>query len=196
MSDRPESPPGQAPPARDEASRILERVRPLLTAGEEVRIAVQQRSALGLKRFCVVLTNRRFLVYKPGLLGSAEFDDYSWSKLSDARLKEGVFGATLTLQTVDGDPLVVEHLPKGEARRAYAIAQEMEDKVKESRRRRELEEKRASSGGVVVQTPEGPAPEEASDPVARLMQLKAMLESGLISADEYEEKKQVILSRM
>ena len=86
---------------------------------------------------------------------------------------------------------------------ATRAAQEQEEKALEERRRRGLEESRAAAGGVIVQSAVGTpttaqAPETApqEDPVATLQNLKAMLDAGLITADEYEKKKAEILSRM
>jgi len=147
---------------------------------------------------CVVLTNRRFIIYRPKLLGRADFEDYIWRELRDARLKEGITRATLTFQTVKGRTIAIEGLPKNEARRLYAIAQEQEEKVLEERRQREMEEKRAAAGGVYLHGAPvaAPALPPQEDPVQKLKQLKDMLDTGLISQEEYDSKKADILSRM
>ena len=71
----------------------------------------------------------------------------------------------------------------------------------EERRSREMEEKRAAAGGVVIQSPVGmpvqqSSPATSDDPMAVLGKLKKMLDAGLIEASEYEAKKTEILSRM
>jgi hypothetical protein len=56
------------------------------------------------------------------------------------------------------------------------------------------------SNNIVVPAPAPaqptPPPPPAEDPVAKLKQLKDMLDADLISAGEYEAKRQGILSRM
>lgn len=182
---------GQDPNVVD---RTLARVRQILTAGEDLEyVAIQQKPVVNFTPLAVVLTSRRFILYKPGLLGSADFEDYIWRDLRDAHVKEKMVGATLTIETVDGHTIQVDYLPKDQARRAYAIAQHMEERVAEMRRQRELEDKRAAAGGVVVQAAQGK--KEPEDPVAKLEQLKRMLDASLISQAEYDDKKTEILSR-
>jgi len=146
----------------------------------------------------VVLTTRRFMVFRPRVLGGADFEDHIWRELQDVDLKEGLVGATLTLNTVAGKQIVIEYLPKAQARRLYAFAQQMEERALEERRLRQMEEARAAAGGVYVQgqPSAAPAPPPAADPVQRLKQLKDMLDAGLITAQEYESKKAEILSRL
>jgi hypothetical protein len=181
--------------------KVYSKVSEILTDGEEIRyIAVQKKLVMNISPECVVLTNKRFIIYKPTMLGRVEFEDYIWRELHDAHVKEGIRSATLTMETMNGHNLSVDNLPKSQARKLYTLAQGMEEKVLEERRQRELEEKRASSGGITMQaavpvTPQSaPAPKE--DPLEKLTKLKSMLDAGLITEEEYSTKKADILSRM
>ena len=112
-----------------------------------------------------------------------------------------MLGATITCTITDGKKLEIDSIPKKQARRIYTFAQEVEEKMHEERRSREMEEKRAAAGGVVIQSPMGmPVQQSASnasdDPMAVLGKLKKMLDAGLIESSEYEAKKAEILSRM
>jgi hypothetical protein len=177
---------------------VLARVQPILTTGETVLyVAVQKKPVVNLTPECVVLTNRRFIVYRPKLMGQVSFEDHPWRDLQDVKLEESFLGATLTFVRVSGGAVVVDHLPKAQARRLYAHAQEMEERVREERRARELEDKRAAAGGVVLSglaAPTAPAP--ANDPVQRLKTLKEMYDAGLITAGEFEAKRAEIISKM
>ncbi|HEU4928806.1 MAG TPA: PH domain-containing protein [Candidatus Krumholzibacteria bacterium] len=179
---------------------VLEGVQQIMTSGENVLyVAVQKGPLAKISPDCAVLTNRRFIVYRPKLLGRVTFEDHGWRDLHDAKLQENILGATFTLTTVSGQALTIEHLPKAQARRLYAFAQEMEEQVREERRARDLEEKRAAAGGVFVASPHAGtpgSPAEASDPVQRLRTLKEMFQAGLISASEYETKRAEIISKM
>jgi hypothetical protein len=181
--------------------RVHQRVSQILTGEEEILyIAVQSKPIVTVAPDCVVLTNKRFIVYKPTMLGRVSFEDYIWRDLHDARLKEGIMGATLTMLTVQGRRIAIDYLPKAQARRLYSFAQEMEEKVLEERRIRAMEEQRAAAGGITIQG--GPlaaqtqAPVASEDPVQKLKQLKEMMDAGLITETEYEAKKAEILSRM
>jgi len=126
-----------------QVARIYEKVSQLLTRGEQViYIAVQKALTYDPTPEIVVLTNRRFMHYQQNLMGSAKFTDYIWRELKEARLEEGVMRATLTLYAANGETLRVDNLVKEQARRLYAIAQEMEENVREELRLRAMEEKR------------------------------------------------------
>lgn len=174
-------------------ARILE----LLTHGEVLRyIAVQKKPVINVFPMCVVLTTRRFIIYKPELMGQAQFEDYIWRDLKDVDLKEDVIGSTVTLHTVDDKALSVGFLPKTQARRIYAIAQEMEEEMLEERRRRDMEEKRAAAGGIYMPGSNMAAAAAREDPVEALKQLKRLLDAGLITQQQYDVKKEEILLRM
>ncbi len=176
---------------------VLERVQQILTTGETVRyVAVQKKPVVNLAPECVVLTNRRFIVYRAKLLGQVSFEDHPWRDLNDVKLEENFLGATLTFVRVGGGAVVVDHLPKAQARRLYAHAQEMEERVREERRARELEDKRAGAGGVVLSGLTGGAPATPADPVQRLKTLKEMYDAGLITAGEFEAKRAEIIAKM
>lgn len=181
-------------------NNVYSKVSEILTKDEEiVYIAVQNKPVVNIAPDCVVLTNRRFIIYRPKLLGRIDFTDYIWRDLRDAKLKEGLMGATLTMLTIHDQRFSVEYLPKKQARKLYSIAQEMEELVKEERRVRAMEEKRAAAGGVYLQNPvaaqQNQKPAE-DDPLAVLKKLKGMLDADLITEEEYNSKKAEILSRM
>jgi hypothetical protein len=152
---------------------------------------------------CIALTDKRFIFYRPKVLGRVDFEDYVWRELHDATLSEDIIGSTFTVKTAAGKKLSMGYLPKSQARAVYRIVQGIEEKSLEERRNRLLEEKRAAAGGVVVQTnlaapapPNEPVVVENTDPMQKLRDLKNMVDEGLISAADYEKKKAEILSRM
>jgi hypothetical protein len=186
----------------DQVARIYEKVSQLLTRGEQViYIAIQKALTYDPTPEIVVLTNRRFMHYQQNLLGSAKFTDYIWRELREARLEEGVMRATLTLYAANGETLRIDNLVKEQARRLYAIAQEMEENVREELRLREMEEKRAEAGGIYLPgmgaaTAPGSTAAPADEPMQALSKLKQLMEAGLISSEEFETKKKEILSRL
>jgi len=186
----------------EQVEKVYEKVRQLLTSGEQVRyIAVQKPIVFDPTPEIVVLTNRRFMHYRQNMFGRANFTDYIWRELKEAKLEEGVMRATLTLFAANGETLRIENLVKEQARRLYAIAQEMEENVREELRLRAMEEKRAAAGGVFLQGALGAAAgastaAPAEEPLQALSKLKQLMEAGLITADEFETKKKEILARL
>lgn len=184
--------------------KIHATVSELLTTGEEIEyIAVQKKPAINISPDCLALTNKRIIFCRPKNLGfSMEFDDYLWKEIEDCHMKEGIMGATFTVNTVKQESIQIDFLPKSQARMLYRYAQEQEEKMTEYRRQIELENSRArASGGITVNT----APEEKKqpeikekeeDPVASLKKLKELREQDLISQEEFERKKTEILDKL
>lgn len=188
---------------RDQVARVYEKLKQLLTSGEQVLyIAVQKPITFDPTPEIVALTNRRFMHYRQNMLGRAQFTDYIWRDLKEAKLEENVMRATLTLYAANGETLVVDNLVKEQARRLYSICQEMEENVREELRLRAMEEKRAAAGGIILQgghgTMEamGTSAAPLDEPVQALSKLKQLMEAGLVTAEEYEAKKKEILARL
>lgn len=181
--------------------KVVEKVTTILTSTEEILyIAVQKKPVVTISPDCVVITNRRFIHYQPKLLGRVIFEDHIWRDLKDAKLQEKMMGATISFLTIRNQHIEIDYLPKQQARIIYSISQEMEEMVREERRQRGMEEKRAAAGGVFVQNPVSPdvadQSKSADDPVRKLAQIKKMLESELITEDEYQKKKMEILDNL
>ncbi|WP_027383387.1 PH domain-containing protein [Epilithonimonas caeni] len=191
--------------------KLLERIKSLLTSQEFVEyIAVQKKPALNLSPDCIALTNRRIIFCRPKTFGlSMDFQDYSWIDVADCHIKEGIIGATFMMRTTRNFTNMMDYLPKAQARKLYQYAQEIEEQMRGVRREKELEVRRASAGGVTVNnaTPiithpqqfhqQPPALQiENEDPFALLQKLKGLMENGIISPEEFEIKKNEILSRV
>jgi hypothetical protein len=185
----------------EQVAKIYEKLSQLLTRGEEpLYIAVQKPVGIDLTPEIVVLTNRRLMHYKPDLFGRAQFADYIWRDMVTVELEENVFRSTLTFHIINGELIRVDNLVKEQARRLYAIAQQMEENVREEMRLRQMEEKRAEAGGVylpgMMGAMAGSTAAPAEEPAQALGKLKQLMEAGLITAEEYEAKKKEILARL
>jgi hypothetical protein len=174
----------------------MSKVKEILTSGEEVLFSVDQMPIAGLKPDTIVLTNKRFILYCPGLL-SCKFDDFLWRDLINVNLKEGFMGAKLTFDAT-GRKMSIDKLPKSEARKAYSIAQEKEQEAAEIRRHRQMQEDSAKAGHILIGSGSSGTPSSTStdDPMAKLTKLKNMFDAGLITQEEYDKKKAEILSSM
>lgn len=182
-------------------SKILERVNSLLTSNEQVEyVAVQRKPAITLSPDCVALTNRRVIFCRPKAFGlSMDFQDYNWKDIVDCHIKVGIMGSTFTVRTIMSYRIMMDYLPKNQARKLYQFAQEKEEEMRDYRRQKELEDKRAAAGGGITVNNASPLQNETSqkeDPFAVLQKLKALLENGILSPEEFESKKNEILSRL
>lgn len=181
--------------------KILERINSLLTSNEQVEyIAVQKKPAINISPDCIALTNKRIIFCKPKNFGlSMDFKDYNWKDIADCHIKEGIIGSTFTMRTVRNSADMMDYLPKKQARKLYQFAQEKEEEMREYRRQKGLEDKRAAAGGGVVVNNATTLPSKTlqqEDPFTVLQKLKSLLDNGILSQEEFEAKKNEILSRV
>jgi len=185
--------------------KILPKVSELLTKDEEVRyIAVQKKLVVNISPDAVVLTNKRIVFVQPSLFGM-KFQDFPWREVLDIHMSEQLMTATVTCKTTAGKNVMLDSLPKKQARKVYAYAQGVEEEAYDKRQQVELEKMRASAGGVVVHAPPVMHPvaqpiaapaAPAEDPMASLAQLKKLRDADLISDEEFSSKKAEILARL
>ena len=128
-----------------------------------------------------------------------DFQDYLWKDIADCHMKEGILGADFKIKTIRGQINMLDYLPKAQARKLYQFAQGKEEEMHEFRRQRELEDKRAAAGGgitvnTVSQSPQ--SAEQKDDPVEVLQKLKKLLDSQIISQEEFDLKKAEVISKM
>ena len=176
-----------------------------LIPGETLEaVAVQRRVyALRHRRQLLAATSGRLICIQRGLLGGYQVIDRRWQDLEGVHLKVGVLAADLSVQVgastdLAGDGsgaaqrLEFTGLRKDGAQAVYRICQAQDQAWREKRRVRELEELRARSGGMQLNTAASQG--TGADAVARLQQAKALLEARLISDSEYESIKAKIVS--
>jgi len=181
--------------------KLLTKVEQLLTAGEVVEyIAVQKKPAINISPDCITLTNKRIIFCRPKNFGlSMDFQDFLWKDIRDCHMKEGILGADFTVKTIRAQVIMLDYLPKAQARKLYQFAQGKEEEMTEYRRQRELEDKRAAAGGgITVNTATAPTgvADQKEDPVSVLQKLKQLLDSDIITQEEFDTKKAEVISKM
>ena len=171
-------------------------LRSVLIEGEKVQHhAIQRRLfALFSRRVLVAATNSRLIVIYRGLIGGFTMLDFRWQDIRDFQIRNGIFGADLTLSLAK-DGCLITGLRKDSAGSLYRYAQTEEQAWREKSRIRSMEEMRARAGGVHISTP-APGASSAKDPVDRLAQAKKMFEAGLLSDAEYEAIKAKIITEL
>jgi hypothetical protein len=157
-------------------------------------MAVQQKPVVNVAPDAVVVTNRRILVFRSKLLGRMEFVDCLWLQVHDVHVEENLIGSTMKITGKSGHVETVDYLPKAQSRRVYRIAQEMEEAQIDKLRSMELEERRAGASQTVVNTNVASAPAGSPvDPIAKLQQLKQLVDAGVISQQDFDAKKAEML---
>lgn len=180
-------------------AKIADRVREICIRDEVILyIAVQSKPIANFTPDSVVLTNRRFIVFRPKLLGRMSFVDCLWRDCKDVHIEENVFGATLFFAGVNGHVETLDYIPKAQARMIYRHSQEQEEAAFHTRRNMHIEELQAGADRTVINQaigthaippqPTAP-PQPAVDPIAKLTQLKQLLDAGIIDQSEFDAKK-------
>ena len=184
----------------------LNQLRAVLVPGETLETyAVQRRLyALTHRRVIVAATSGRFVALSRGLFGGYTLSDVRWQDLRDANLRAGIFGADLTITSLQSEDLATSEGPgrsavyyglrKEQAQSVYRLCQAQEQAWREKRRVRDLDEMRARSGGIHLGTSAPPAMgsvgfASGETPAIRLTRAKEMLDAGLITDAEYESIK-------
>jgi len=196
----------------DFRTQLDEEIGSVLTSGEEI-LAVASQNAINspIRRDAAIVTSRRFIIYRPKILGRMEMDDFLWQDITDLRISTKVLGAVIVVIARKKQPngqlepvtRTVEGLDKSAARRLYAAAQEIEEQWREKVRIRQMEEERARAGGVYFSGQNAPnlnpgqsgtsAPASVED---RLRKLKSLHGEGLITDAEYEARKSQIIAEL
>ena len=203
------NPPAKSAPAESSIRRALQQLRSVLVNGEVIEAwAIQHRFfAITHRRIIIAATSGRLIAFSRGLVSGFEMTDLRWQDLRNAKVRVGIFGATLQLSSSTMSDLASNAsaerfldypgLQKHQAQQIYRIAQSHEQAWREKRRIRELEEMRAQSGGIqFAPHPSHPSQpsNHPSDPAARLQQAKQMLDNHLISDSEYESLRARIIA--
>lgn len=201
-------------------AKVSNKIQSMLIAGEHVIAETIEYRVMALfqRRTAIAITNSRIIVVKRRNLGGFQMSDRQWKDLSDAQMDEnilpGLFGARLafSFQAPAGSKMQVYGVNPEEAAKIYSLSQGQEQAWEEKRRIRDLEEKRAASGGINFSGfPQSSSHSEASktpqiagtridvsptDAIANeINRAKSLLEAGAISDVEFQEIKSKILSR-
>jgi hypothetical protein len=186
----------------------LAQLRSVLIPGETLDAwAVQMRLyALSHRRLLIAATSGRLIVLTRKLLGGFDVTTIRWQDLEEVTLRVGMLSADLALRAGKATDLAslgaqgsqrveFQGLRKEQAQAVYRICQSQDQAWREKRRVRELEELRARSGGIQLNSGPGAAGAAGeSDAVRRLQEAKQLLDAKLITDAEYEAIKAKIIS--
>jgi len=102
--------------------KVAREVAKILTPSEEILyIAVQNATALSIRKDAVVVTTNRIIGFSPGVLGRVSFIDYLWQDVLDVSMNQGVLSTEIEIAT-DAGWEKVGSIDKEQAKRLYGIA--------------------------------------------------------------------------
>lgn len=114
--------------------KVARDVAKILTSNEEILyIAVQNSTALSIKKDSVVVTSNRIIGFSPGVLGRVSFHDYLWQDVLNVSMKQGMLSTEIIIETAAGK-FDIGAIDKEQAKRLYGFAQQLEQEWREKRR--------------------------------------------------------------
>lgn len=189
--------------------KILGKIQDMLTTGEMVTyIAVQKKPAVTLLADSIVLTNKRIFLCEPTKLGlSTNFEIFDWQDVKTISFKEEFFGSKFTVVPMEGENLTVGYIPKVQARKLYQFSKEaMEQLQKEGRLQDKFQKPELDDDLINLEyhprekallPEEEPTLKQPEDELTqKLQRLKALYDKQLITQDEYNHKKDELLSQL
>ncbi|WP_048149888.1 PH domain-containing protein [Palaeococcus ferrophilus] len=181
---------------------ILENLSP----GEEVLYAIRKKFSLEAKPKWLVVTDRRILYVDEKILGRYELMAVPYEKLEQVYVKVGKMYAEFSIMKEDGEEIKLERMDKTEAREAIesirdALNEIAVEPVSIERKKHLLsEEWTIHKPREVVSRSMRLEPRartvEKEDPLEKLKKLKELYDMGVISQEEYEEKRKKLLDRI
>lgn len=156
-------------------------------------IKFQFEKLLSKKPYGIAFTGERLIYYRLKGFG-IEIKDCYWRDLHNVVIKEGLLGAEIEFKIAGDREIEAENVAKDDARKMYSIAMEMKERVYgTSISPRMTDQSDTSITDRPLATASSNMPSE--DHVHKLKKLKEMLDTGLITANDYESKKAEVLSR-
>ena len=184
-------------------TEVPEELKDFLAPDEKVLCALKQRMIALEKPKHIIVTDKRVIYLDRKLLGRYEIIDFPYRRLKDVWFRFGKFGSKFILEREDGRVVELEWLKKeGALEVLNAIRKALQavavEPVSIEKRKKLIGEewfirKPMEVISRAVITPRG-EPEE--DIAEKLRKLKALLDEGLITEEEYEEKRKELLSRL
>ena len=140
-----------------------------MTEGMLKKVHVNKHSGYGI----ALLTNKRFLFYHKGFLGSITLEQFPLDTISSISFHKGVLFSSLHVYAANVDEIIIEQCDNNNAGRIVQVWQHI------------LNERS------IFQTE--PANDITSDPVTELEKWHSLKEKGVITEDEYNSMKKKIL---
>ena len=102
----------------------------MLTSGEAVTyLAIQKKPAVTLIPDCIAVTNKRIVFCIPGNLGlTTSYITFTWSEIKEVSFKEEFFGSKFMAVPMKGENIVIDYIPKVQARTLYQLCNEQPEK--------------------------------------------------------------------
>ncbi|RLF75016.1 hypothetical protein DRN39_07845 [Thermococci archaeon] len=182
---------------------ILENLSP----GEEVLYAIRKKFSLEAKPKWLVVTDRRIMYIDEKILGRYDLTAIPYEKLELVYVKVGKVSSEFLIKKEDGNEIKLQRMDKDEARNAIeairdALNEIAVEPVSIERKKHLMSEewiihkpKEVVSRGIRMEARRTVSRKE-EDPLEKLKKLKELYDMGVLSQEEYEEKRKKLLEQI
>ncbi len=175
--------------------KLVEALSNRLRRGERVQaVSVQKHlvSVMHLVTEAIVTTSERVLLVRDLILGK-HIEEIGYEDLAEIAVQKELLGAVVTIETRDQRKWKVGSLPKESAEKVVRAVRARKEQMSAGANA----SVNANASANATEMPAAPRAEDLSmmrdDPLARLKKLKELLDEGVITEADYEEKKREIL---
>ncbi|MFF4316729.1 PH domain-containing protein [Streptomyces sp. NPDC001507] len=161
------------------SKREIQRLPEVLWEGETVEMLAtgQYGGGAGL----VAMTNLRLIFYKNGIM-SQKVEDFPYGKVSSVQWQGGIMMGTLTVYT-SGNRADIKNMPKDQGK---ALADDLRRHIAQG----------TAPGAPAAAPAVSPAPAAGQDVASRLATLDQLRGQGLVSEQEYAQRRAQILDSL
>ena len=190
------------------AEKVLAKLKDMLSSDEPViYLAIQKRPGVTINPDSIAVSSKRIVFCIPENLGlTTNFITFYWADVKEVSFKEGFLGSKFIIVPQRGENVVIDYIPKVQARKLYQFCNEQMEKHKmippgigSVMQNENLADDYASYIEVKDEVDSFTTAESSQtedDLIQKLQKLKILFEKQLISQAEYERKKADILSQL
>ncbi len=187
---------------------VPEEVKEILYPGESVRYCIRRKLINELKPKYLIVTDRRIIYLDQKILGRYEMLDVPYEKLEKVYFKIGGIGAKFVVKDESGKSIELTWMDKKEVKEAIEAIKEALNAI--AVEPVSIQKKKGLIGEewylfkpkelIVRNLPMTQVIERKvtskTDPLEKLKKLKELYEEGIITKEEFEEKKKKLLEQL
>jgi hypothetical protein len=192
------------------ADKIPKELSENLYPNEDVLFCIKKRMKTELKPKFLGVTDRRIVYLDQKVLGRYDIEDIPYEKLKLVHFKSGKLAAEFTLTHEDGHEIKMSWMNKDEVKEAIGAIRDalnniaVEQVTIKKKKGLMSEEWQITKPKEMVSrvAPVRPSRQESApqtndvDPYEQLKKLKELLDAGIISQEEYNAKRDVLISKI
>ncbi len=176
-----------------------------LQPGEEVIFAVKKKMGVEKPKWLIV-TDRRIIYFDEKMFGRYDMKAVPYEKLEEVYVKIGKMYAEFIIRKEDGEEIKLDRMDKSKSKDAIEAIKEAINRIAvepigiERKKHLTSQEMWIHKPKEVISRSVRVEPRsvqiEKEDPLEKLKKLKELYDMGVISQDEYEEKRKKLLEQI